>query len=70
MWEEDARRWTVPILFTREAWATLTESQRAMVCQRRRAVVQVLQFDHERRYHSTRNLARLELALRAGPDPS
>jgi hypothetical protein len=68
MWEEDARRWTHPVLFTPEAWATLTESQRAVVTHRRRAVVGILQTDHERRYHSTRNLQALMVALDGPPD--
>lgn len=68
MWEEDARRWTRPVLFTPEAWASLSESQRVMVSRRRRAVVGVLQADHERRYRSMRNLITLMRAVDGPPD--
>lgn len=68
MWEEDARRWTHPVLFTREAWGTLSESQRAMVSRRRRAVVAILRDDHERRYRHQRNLIRLMQAIDGPPD--
>lgn len=68
MWEEDARRWTSPVLFTPEAWATLTASQRAVVRNRRMAVVGVLQLDHERRYHHNRNLLAFMAALDGPPD--
>jgi hypothetical protein len=68
MWEEDSRRWTSPVLFTPEAWATLTASQRAVVNHRRMAVVGVLQIDHERRYHHARNLIRLCEAIAGPPD--
>lgn len=68
MWDEDSRRWTYPVLFTPEAWATLTESQRAVVRSRRMAVVGVLQLDHERRYHHGRNLIRWMAAVDGPPD--
>lgn len=68
MWEEDARRWTAPALFTADAWATLDASQRAMVNRRRKAVVGILQIDHERRYHHRRNLLALAEAIAGPPD--
>lgn len=69
-WDEEVRRRVIPHLFTTEAWAALSDRQRQVIASQRRAVVEGLQLEHERRYHSTRHLISLEQALhqQAGPD--
>ena len=51
VWEEEVTRVIRPRMFTREAWAALTPSQRDMIRRQRMAVVTRMRAEHEERYH-------------------
>ena len=63
LWEETPRDRYMPRMFTPAEWDSMSPKQRELVTLQRKAVVQALALDHQRRFHSAAHFIALDVAL-------